>query len=717
MPARGHVVAPAPLASLLTAMLRRRLPAILFGTVLVALLVLLRAADPFAVRTVRETTLDVFQQMQPRQAPTGLPIRIIDIDEPSLVALGQWPWPRATMALIADRLTEMGAAVVAFDVLFSEPDRLSAVAGEDYDARFSRALASANSVVVLSRSGQGAPAPAPKSGFAMTGTDPLPNLPQLDGTASPLPLLLEAADGLGVASLDRDGAGVARRLPLLWAGPGGPLPTLSLEALRVALGVSTFVVLGDTAGAGTVAAVRVGEFTVPTGPEGEMWLYYRPLEPDMFVPARDLLADEYAALEPLVSGHIVFVGASASGLLDIRVSALGEAVPGVSIHVQALEQMLTGVFLHRADWVGGLEILTIALAGLAIVVVLQFAGPLIGLAVSLALATAIVLGSWLAFSRFGVLVDPSFPLFAALVAYAAMAFYQFAVTDADKRRIRKAFAHYVEPSLMAEIERNADLLKLGGDMRELTVMFSDVRNFTPLSERLPPTELVNILNRLFAVLGAAIVAHMGTIDKFMGDAIMAFWNAPVDVDRHAHRACDAALDMRAALARLNASGEVSEPIAIGIGLSTGPALVGNMGFESRFDYSCIGDTVNTASRLENACKIVGYDILVTAETRQAAPDFAYLSAGTLTLKGISVPEPIHLLVGNPACAASNAFRALEQSHLALVAAWAANDPGEDQLAECLRHAQAVDERLATFYAASAQRRADFLLARPMEAVA
>jgi adenylate cyclase len=289
-----------------------------------------------------------------------------------------------------------------------------------------------------------------------------------------------------------------------------------------------------------------------------------------------------------------------------------------------------------------------------------------------------------------------------------MAFYQFAVTDADRRRIRKAFAHYVEPSLMVQIERNSDLLKLGGDVRELTVMFSDVRNFTPLSERLPPTELVNILNRLFAALGAAIVAQMGTIDKFMGDAIMAFWNAPVDVDQHAHRACQAALDMRIALARLNASGQVSEPIAIGIGLSTGPALVGNMGFESRFDYSCIGDTVNTASRLEGACKIVGYDILVTAETRAAARGFAYLSAGTMVLKGISVPEPIHLLVGNAECAASPTFQTLEERHAALVAAWAEGHVARTHLDHCIEAAGAVDPRLATFYAACEQRRGDFL---------
>ena len=693
-------------------MWRRRVAALVFGAVVVVGLLLLRAADPYAVRVARETTFDTFQQIKPREAPADLPLRIIDIDEASLASVGQWPWSRAIMAQIADRLTELGAAAVVFDVLFSEPDRLSPSAltpgDEDYDRRFADALARAPSVLVMSRIGTGVPAPGPKAGIAMTGADPLPNLPLLDGVAAPLPILTAAAPGLGVASLDQGGAGVARRLPLLWSNGSAPLPTLAVEALRVAQGASTLVILGDTAGAGTVVGVRVGQFDIPTGPTGDMWLYYRQLPPSAYVPAERLLGAGYAELAPLLTGHIVLVGASASGLLDIRASALGEAVPGVSIHLQALEQIMTGTFLNRADWVGGLELLIIAVSSLAVVLVLLFTGPLVGLLFSVAIAAAATAGSWFAFSQFGVLLDPSFALFASLVAYAAMAFFQFAVTDADKRRIRKAFAHYVEPSLLAQIEANAGLLKLGGDMRELTVMFSDVRNFTALSERTSPAELVAILNRLFAALGAAIVKHLGTIDKFMGDAIMAFWNAPVDVPHHASRACEAALDMRDALRRLNAASTGVEPIAIGIGISTGPALVGNMGFEARFDYSCIGDTVNVASRLESACKTVCYDILVTAETRAAAPALAYLPAGAVVLKGISQPEPIHLLVGSEALAKTPAFMALAADHAELIAAWAAGDSTPEALfTRCRDAASAIDSRLADFYDASLTRHGDF----------
>lgn len=698
-------------------MLKRRLAALLFGAAVVVGLVLLRASDPYAVRVARETTFDIFQQIRPRPAPDGLPLRIVDIDEASLAAIGQWPWSRRDMAEIASRLTELGAAAVAFDVLFAEPDRLSpsaAPGGDDYDALFAEALAAAPSILVMSRTTTATDVPAPKAGFAMTGEDVLPGLPRLDGVAAPLPILADAARGLGVASLDREGSGVARRLPLLWSNGTEPLPTLAIEALRVAQGVPTLVVLGDTAGAGTVAGLRIGALEVPTGPSGDMWLYYRELPRSTYISASRLLADDYRDLAPLLSGHIVLIGASAAGLLDIRTSALGSAVPGVSIHFQALEQMLTGTYLQRADWVGGIELLLITASALGVVLVLLLSGPLPGLVFSIAIAAVATAASWLAFSQLGLLLDPSFALFAVLATYAAMTFFQFAVTDADKRRIRRAFAHYVEPSLLAQIEADAGLLRLGGDLRDLTVMFSDVRNFTALSERTAPTELVAMLNRLFAGLGTAIVAHHGTIDKFMGDAIMAFWNAPVDVPRHALRACEAALDMRAALRRLNAGQPNVEPIAIGIGISTGPALVGNMGFEARFDYSCIGDTVNVASRIEGACKTVCCDILVTAETRAAAPELAFLAAGSVVLKGVSQPEPIHLLVGDQALAQSEPFRALAAAHDQLLGELALGSGWEATLERCRELAMAVDPRLLDFYEAGKGRIGDFA---PLQSVA
>jgi adenylate cyclase len=690
---------------------RRGWLALLFGLMVIAGLTLLRAADPYPVQVARETTFDLFQQLRPREAPPDLPIRIIDIDETSLAAQGQWPWPRSTMADISDRLTELGAAAVVFDLLFSEPDRLSASAGMDHDDTFAAALSAGPTVLSLAQSGRAAVTGLePKSGLAMTGDDPLAHVPQLGGAAQPLPILAEAARGLGVASLDRDGAGVARRLPMLWRNGDAVLPSLSAEALRVALGVSTLVVIGDSAGAGTVEQLRIGDFAVPTGPNGDLWIYYRHLPDDIYVPARELLADGYRDLSPQIAGHIVLVGTSASGLLDIRASALGTAVPGVSIHAQILEQMLTGTFLDRADWVGGLEMIVFAVAGLLIVLAVIITGPVVGLVISLLIAGLLMAASWWAFAQPRLLIDPSFALFGALLLYAAMAFFRFAVTDADRRRIRRAFAHYVEPSLLTRIEADARLLKLGGDLRELTVMFSDVRNFSALAERTTPAGLVSILNRLFAALGQAIVNEQGTIDKFMGDAVMAFWNAPVDVERHASRACLAALAMREALERLNTAS--NEPIAIGIGIATGPALVGNMGFERRFDYSCIGDTVNVASRIEGSCRAVGYDILVTETTAAAAAELALLPAGAIELKGMTGREPIHILVGDSTMRQSEAFYALEAAHRDLTATLGAGADPARSLDACRRAALAVDTRLGAFYAACVERSDDFRTSSP-----
>jgi adenylate cyclase len=288
-----------------------------------------------------------------------------------------------------------------------------------------------------------------------------------------------------------------------------------------------------------------------------------------------------------------------------------------------------------------------------------------------------------------------------------MAFFRFTVTDLDRRRIRRAFGFYVEPSILSEIEADQSLLKLGGRVREITVMFSDVRNFSALAERTAPETLVDILNRLFGVLGHAIVGHRGTIDKFMGDSVMAFWNAPAEEKDHALLAGRAALSMRAAMEKLNRT--ESEPINIGIGIASGPALVGNMGFEKRFDYSCIGDTVNVASRIEGACKAVGYSILVTTELTRRAPTLAFLAAGNVELKGMSGREPVWLLVGDEDLAASPAFRALAEAHEALIAA-APDGFLTPMLDQCRTLAAEVEPELSAFYDALPLRPADFALA-------
>ena len=663
-----------------------RFSAFLIGGLLVSALLVLRLVDPSPIRVVREATFDFYQQLKPRPATTGLPLRVVTVDEASLAQLGQWPWPRELLADLTDALFELGAAVVAYDVLFPE------AGSGGGDTEFARALAQGPTVLAMARAVGGDRPPPGRGGFAIVGNGGLDALPPLATVAAPVSALAEAASGLGVANLDREGAGTARRLPLLWDAGGEPFAALGVEVLRLAQGGPTLVLHADAEG--HLESLRVGAFNIPISPSGDLWLYYREPDESLLIPAHRVLTAS-SGLQDQISGHIVLVGATAAGLGDLRAGALGEAVPGVLIHAQALEQILSGTFLHRSDWTAGSEILIAVVACGAIIVLLPSVGAPAGAGLVVALGAAIAASSWLSFAQNLVLLDATFPLAALIITFAAMALFQFAIVDADKRRIREAFAHYVAPSLLSRIEADRSLLRLGGELRDITVMFSDVRNFTALSERTAPAALVDTLNRLFAVLGSAILARQGTIDKFMGDAVMAFWNAPADVPDHPRLACLAALDMRAALRRHNESG--ASPVVIGIGIATGPALVGNMGFEARFNYSCLGDTVNIASRLESASKLVGYDILVTAAVAREVPELALLPAGAVTLRGLSAPQEVFLLVGDADTAAGSSFQRLTKCHVRLMENQGRPNPA--LLAECCEAAQVIDPRLGAFYAA------------------
>ena len=708
-------------------MLRRFLPPFL-GLVLVALLTLLRIADPYPVQVMREIAFDFYQRLQPR--PTAdFPVRVVDIDEASLGEIGQWPWPRDRLALLSSRLTELGAAAIGFDALFPEPDRMSPsrIAAElpgvdlkslpDYDAIFADALANSPSILGFSRAPAGKPITGrAKSGFAISGPDPKDSIPFLTGVAAPLTPLRDAAHGFAALSLNTElSSSAVRQLPMLWTDGAEIYPTLSLEALRIAMGISTIVVFGDTAAQGYVDSVRLGDFTVPTTSDGNLWLYYSRPRADLFVSAKDILGPNYLQFAGQIAGQIVLIGTSASGLLDIHATTLGDNVPGVAIHAQAIEQILSNTYLTRPDWVEGLEIVGFLVLGALMVLVVLQLGPLAGLAAGAISLAASVGFSWWMFTTHGAMVDPSFPLVGLTLLFGAMVFFRFFTTDAAKRQIRRAFGYYVDPTLLAQIEKSGDALTLGGEMREVSLMFSDVRGFTPLSEKLTPPQILALLNTMFGALGAEITGRLGTIDKFIGDAIMAFWNAPVDVPRHARHAAEAALGMRKRLRALNDADAFGlrrnnvgvDEVVIGVGISTGEALVGNMGLETRFDYSALGDTVNVASRVESACKEMGYDLLVTSATREAAGDLAFLDAGSIELKGKSERVAIHLLVGDTAMAESGAFKLLRHTHGEAIKALQEGRDARGAILECLALAPQVEPGLKKFYDKLEARREDF----------
>ena len=715
---------------------------ILFGLVCIASLCALRIADPFFVQSVREAAFDQFQQVSPREY-VATPVRVVDIDEASLKKFGQWPWPRNLVAELADRLGQMGAAAITFDILFIEPDRLSpsrlianpeisqfidqnqldqlAAQAPDNDKILAETLAGLPAVLGFARVDQSDEgSPTVKPGFAYTGSDPVDAVPYFPASARNLPSLDEAASGLGSISLAPDeSVSVVRTVPLLWTDGKQLFPSLAVESLRVAQGVSTILVHAVEGNGTVIQAVQVGDFSIPTTPDGELWMRYSAERKERYVSAQAVLADEVEqATVDAIAGHIVLVGTSAVGLHDIRATALGENVPGVSIHAQLLEQVITGSYVYRSDWVDGLELFGFLLVATYVLFLTLVASPIVSLFIGGFVAGSVAVGTWLAYARSGLLVDPTFPMSGGFVVYLAMTSVRYFTADRQKRQIRRAFSQYVAPAVLNQIDERPDSLSLGGEIRQVTVMFTDVRNFTTLSEKLPPVEVVQFLNDLLGSLSDEIMHEHGTIDKYIGDSIMAFWNAPVPVPEHEADSCRAALRMRDAVRRFNedrARQEASEKpqtgsIAIGIGINTGEACVGNMGSQSRFDYSVIGDTVNIAARVETASKEIGFDIIISEWTADGASGMALLEAGSVELKGKAEIVPVHVLVGDEQVAGSDEFENLAKAHTGLLDALRSNSSAfESRLAECRKLAGSVLPELTGFYDRIPARRGDFEL--------
>lgn len=702
---------------------------VIIGLAIVAALTILRARDPQPLRMARDVTFDEYQRILPRTFEP-MPVRVIDIDEASLRKFGQWPWPRDRIATLVERLSDMGASAIAFDVLFAEPDRLSPsniardVAGidpsllgklPDNDEILAQAIAGRPVVLGFGLSNEGNYRPPVKAGFAFTGESPFGAPPRIMA-ATPLRPQLEAnAAGLGHISLNPGSStSVVRTVPLFLSDGTQLYPNLAMEALRVAQGASTYVLADAPNVPDTITQVKIGEFVVPVTKSGELWLYVSPDRAERYVSAGRILdpAGPSPDVASAIEGSIVFVGTSAAGLQDIRATALGQNVPGVSLHAQTVEQILSGRFLSRPDWADGLEIFAIAAAGTLLVLVTTFVSPVFALACGLLITVLGLVASWLAFYYGGLLFDPLVPIVSGSITHFAATAFRFLVTDRERRQVRRAFGHYLSPSLLYRIEHTPDALRLGGDDRELTVMFVDVRNFTEISERLEPTAVVRFLNTLLDALSRHVIDNEGTLDKFIGDSIMAFWNAPVDVADHGGKAVRAALAMRATLTELNGHDAFGfgqdQPVRIGIGIHTGIACVGNMGAETRFNYSAVGDAVNIAARIESACKDVDFDVLVSASTARLVPHHALLEVGDLSLKGKSTRTKLFAVVGDERMASSTTFAELQAIHRKLIEALRAHSTTSRRMVHAARSkASDLGTGLPEFYGRISRRSEHF----------
>jgi adenylate cyclase len=679
-------------------MKRRRL-LYLLSAIFSALLILpWGLTQPSILDDMRNFVFDRFQRAAPRPYDREAPVRVVAIDDESLADpyLGQWPWPRTKLAELTDKLAKLGAACIAFDVIFAEADRLSfekilpsipskAAQNElakslgnapTNDQVFATSISAAPVVLGMTLLPSGKEKSHPrKAGLVFAGDDPAPFLAAFRAVVTPIGLLTQAAHGMGATNWLPDHDQIVRRVPLFASDPSGPAPSLALEALRVAQNETTYVIRSSNASGETAAgrqtgvnAIAVGSIQIVTGANADIRPRYAYSGQGRVVSASAVMRDQVDRSE--IEGRIVFIGALAAGLGDVRATPLEATVPGVEIHAQIIEALLSGQLLSRPDWAAGAEFF-VALALFVCVVLLGLAGsPLISaLFVALAIGS-LFLGSYYLFEKHALLLDPVYPSASIVGVYGVGAITLWQFERLAKRHVHVAFGKFLSPSVVDRLAENPERLTLGGETRELTVLFSDLRNFSTLSEGMTAQELTQFMNDYLTPMTDAILDREGTVDKYIGDAIMAFWNAPLDIPQHPQKAVAAALAMRDELVKFNEAraakareaGVAHRIAAMGVGINLGPCSVGNMGSNRRFDYSVLGDAVNLASRLEGVSKILKVDILVSGAVRQAAGDFAWLDLGEVVVVGRQTPTAVSTVAGDAALARSAEFSAWRARH-------------------------------------------------------
>ncbi|MEP0944204.1 MAG: adenylate/guanylate cyclase domain-containing protein [Rhizobiaceae bacterium] len=670
-------------------------------------LVMIRIADPTPVKISRAQSFDTYQRIKPR-VYSPQPVAILDINEESIRKLGQWPWPRTRLAKLVEKLMKAGAVVVGFDIVFAEADRLSpdkiAADNEALSADIKQALASLpsndlvfadmikrsrvvmgqTSVRSLSDVDENSNVEIKDMPHAFLGEDPRPYLPNYPAIVQNLPELEQSAMGRGVFTVLPDEDGVFRHVPLLFQIDGKLRLSLSAELLRIATGGRAFAVRTDEAG---VNAIKIGRTLINTDRTASVWPYFTPTVPSRFVSAVDVLEDK---VDPrLLQGRLFLVGTSAIGLEDFRATPMGSLMAGVEIHAQVIENILTNQMLVRPNYAIAVELLTILVVGLIAIAAVPFLSASWAALFAILVVLTYVGSSYYAFSTYRLLIDPVFPSVTVIVIFIILATFNYLREEKKRREIRSAFGQYVSPDLVSELADSPEGLTLGGETRELSILFSDVRGFTAISEsfKTNPQGLTILMNEFLTVLSNAILHHNGTIDKFMGDAVMAFWNAPVPHEQHARSSCLAAIKMLHDVDELNKEKKEAwealqndpdqgplHQINIGIGINSGDCVVGNMGSELRFDYTCLGDPVNLASRLEGQSKPYGVLIILGQNTAAYVDEeLATLEIDQLRVKGKQEPETVFGLFGDETMLANPDFLELQKQNNSMLAAYRKQD--------------------------------------------
>ena len=628
-------------------------------------------ADPITLQNLRLAQFDQFQRWYPRAYST-VPVRIVDIDEASLKAFGQWPWPRTRIAELIERLHLAGAKVIALDVLLSEPDRTSPRAMAqlwqnpqadawlkqlpDHDEKLADSLRAKPVVLgsnLLHKPTEAAsdlnadPMAKPPYRIVASGVANAAQwLAPYDAMTQPLPVLLKAASGIGAINSSADHDSVVRRVPLMLRVGTQAVPTLSAEAVRVALATPNYVLRGS---AGGVQDIRIGKLEIPTNAQGELWLHYTANQASRYVSAAQVLQGKVPTTS--MTDHVVLVGSSAAGLSDLRASPTGQLVPGVLTHAMAVEQILSGHYLTRPAWANGLEAMVLFL-GVASLTGLALRLPVRWAAVALVLTIAVLGASaWWAFTQQRWLLDAATPALAMLVSFAIASGLRQIWVERQQRWLRTAFSRYVSPNRVAHLIANPEKLHLGGQRQVCSFVFTDLVGFTPMLEASDPGSVVATLNEYLEAMLVIVFKYEGTLDRFVGDAMVVLFSAPEPQADHRQRALDCALEMDA-FATAFASRLQARGVDWGltrIGVHCGEVIVGNFGGKTLFDYRALGDPINTAARLESVNKHLGTRMCVSQAVLDGCTGVPSRCVGHIVLKGktqaLRVYTPVATLKG------------------------------------------------------------------------
>ncbi len=618
--------------------------------IVAAILLGVRVDNGDTVKTLRYKTWDYFQQIHPRDTISDS-ITVVNITEEDLERYGQWPWPRHVMAMLHARIGDAGAILINYNILFAEPDRMSGVEylksmpmtnelreqlGSvllDTDAVFSTILKESGNAVILMSVKNTAGVELPSTTQIIEKGNVKPWIYEYQGIVAPTQKISVGVAGMGVNVTSPEPDAVVRKMPVLIRINGKIYPSMLLENVRLLNGSKRIKVIAKEHGIDEVLVSK--KAGVPVNHNAEMYIHYADPEKYVQMSATEIFSDSFN--ENKIKGRIVVVGMDAAGLSVLKYTPHGLTTDQV-ISAQALDTLLTGKFLLRTPQADTFEILFIAFLGLLMILLVPRVSVLFSVPLLLFVTGGISYASFMAYANKGFLVDPSFAVLYVFIIWSHSTYNNFATQSRLRKQIKKQFEHYLDPGMVKKLQKDPSLLKLGGETKTMTFLFSDIRGFTPISEKYKgnPEGLTKLINRFLTRMTDVIIKNGGTIDKFMGDCIMAFWNAPIANPKHRQMAIKSAIEMQKELVKLNKKliAEGLPEINIGIGINSGEALVGNMGSEQRFDYSVIGDAVNLASRLESSSKTLGKTLVIGEGTRETIEKhFKFTYIDSITVKG------------------------------------------------------------------------------------